>query len=212
MLIKLIIKRVKRLLGIDKRKSFQHLIEMSDSFLQLGFNIIAPFAGNRKYVKIGKNCMLDCNIYFESSDGNIEIGDNVYIGNSTLICRNKIVFENNVFVAWGCYFYDHDSHSTNYLERRKDLQRQIEDMKNGRNFIASKDWSVVNSKPIHVSSDAWIGMNSIILKGVRIGRGAIVAAGSVVIKDVPDWTVVAGNPAKVVKQLEENNENNNNRI
>lgn len=54
------------------------------------------------------------------------------------------------------------------------------------------------------SNKVWIGFNAIILKGVTIGEGAIVAAGAVVTKDVPAWTVVAGNPAVVVKKLKAN--------
>ena len=77
----------------------------------------------------------------------------------------------------------------------------MNDIRNGRNFIQNKDWSVVNSNPIKICDDVWIGMNVIILKGVTVGEGAIVGAGSVVTKDVPAWTVVAGNPARVVKVL-----------
>ncbi|WP_312148068.1 CatB-related O-acetyltransferase [Paenibacillus odorifer] len=51
-----------------------------------------------------------------------------------------------------------------------------------------------------IASDAWIGMNAMIMPGVKIGEGAIVAAGSVVVKDVPPYTIVGGNPAKVIKQ------------
>ncbi|MDP5158573.1 MAG: hypothetical protein NWQ07_08360 [Flaviramulus sp.] len=67
-----------------------------------------------------------------------------------------------------------------------------------------KDWSNVKSSPIVVKNKVWIGFNSIILKGVIIGEGAIVGAGSVVTIDVPDWTVVAGNPAKVIREIPEN--------
>lgn len=52
-----------------------------------------------------------------------------------------------------------------------------------------------------IENDAWIGCCSIILKGVHIGKGAIVAAGAVVTKNVKPWTVVAGNPAVEVKKL-----------
>jgi len=77
-----------------------------------------------------------------------------------------------------------------------------EDLRAGRNPLASKDWSVVPTKPIRICDKVWIGMNAIILKGVTIGEGAVVAAGAVVTKDVPPWTVAAGNPARVVKCIE----------
>ena len=63
------------------------------------------------------------------------------------------------------------------------------------------NWDQVNSKPIFIKKNAWIGMRSIILKGVTVGEGSIVAAGSVVTKDVPDYTLVAGNPAVIKKKL-----------
>ena len=87
------------------------------------------------------------------------------------------------------------------MKRRKDIDDELADLRHGRSLSASKDWGFVNTKPIKVCNDAWIGMNVIILKGVTIGEGAIVGAGSVVTKDVPAWTVVAGNPARVVKSL-----------
>lgn len=57
------------------------------------------------------------------------------------------------------------------------------------------------AKPIVIDDDVWIGFNPIILKGVKIGKSTIIVAGSVVTKDVPEFTVIAGNPAKVVKCL-----------
>jgi acetyltransferase-like isoleucine patch superfamily enzyme len=57
-------------------------------------------------------------------------------------------------------------------------------------------------KEIHIGEDVWIGGNAIILPGVRLGRGCVVGAGSVVTKDVPDFCVVAGNPARLLKKIE----------
>lgn len=58
----------------------------------------------------------------------------------------------------------------------------------------------VSTKPIIIEDESWIGANTVILPGVTIGRHSIVAAGSVVTKDIPKYTLVAGNPAKVLKQ------------
>ncbi|MBO9200144.1 acyltransferase [Niastella sp. MAH-29] len=146
--------------------------------------------------------MLDCNIIFESGTGEVIIGNRVFIGASTIICRSKVEFGNNIFVAWNTCFYDHDSHSLDYRHRQQDITQQLTDFRNGESFIKNKNWEVVNSAPIKICDNAWIGMNALILKGVTVGEGAIVAAGSVVTKSVPAWTVVAGNPAKVVKNLE----------
>jgi len=61
----------------------------------------------------------------------------------------------------------------------------------------------IEGAPIIIEDDVWINFGAAILKGVRIGRGAVVAAGSVVTKDVPPWTLVAGVPAKEIRPLEE---------
>ncbi|EHQ27727.1 acyltransferase [Mucilaginibacter paludis] len=175
----------------------------SNFFEMFSINLIKPIK-NKKYVKIGDNTILDCQILFESSEGEVTIGNNVFIGRSSLICRSKIEIEDNVFMAWGSYVYDHNSHSLDYKEREKDIIQQLQDYRNGAIFIENKNWDVVETKPIKICSNAWIGMNCIILKGVTIGEGAIVGAGSVVTKDVPAWTVVGGNPATVIKELNGN--------
>ncbi|MCF2661720.1 hypothetical protein I6E42_06300 [Pseudoflavonifractor phocaeensis] len=61
------------------------------------------------------------------------------------------------------------------------------------------DYSRIASAPIVIKDRAWLGFNAIILKGVTIGDGAVVGAGSVVTKDVPDYAVVGGNPDKILK-------------
>ena len=52
-----------------------------------------------------------------------------------------------------------------------------------------------------IGNKSWVGLNAIILRGVEIGEGAVVAAGSVVIKNVPAWTIVGGNPAHVIREI-----------
>ncbi|MFD1736780.1 acyltransferase [Bacillus salitolerans] len=154
-------------------------------------------------VIIGEDCLLNCQFIFESSEGQISIGDRTFInGGTKLISRSKISIGNDVTIAWGCYIYDHDSHSLDWKERAKDIQQQIKDYKETGNMILNKDWSSVNSKPIIIQDKVWIGFESVILKGVTIGEGAIVGARSVVTKDVEPWTIVAGNPARIVRKID----------
>lgn len=173
-----------------------------DSYLLKAFNIrLDNPAEGKIYLKIGNNSIISGTFIFESTEGKISVGNHCYIGASTFISRSSISIGNNVTIAWGCTIYDHDSHSIDYRLRRKDIDDELRDIRSCVSFIKSKDWSCVNSKPITIKDDAWIGMNCIVLKGVTVGEGAVVGAGSVVTKDVPAWTLVAGNPARVIKVL-----------
>lgn len=158
--------------------------------------------GKSNVISIGEDCIIGVRIIAEGPEAYFKIGDRVYIGKSQIICRTGIEFENDILVAWGVTFYDHDSHSLDFQLRKEDITQQIQDYKKNKgNYIVNKNWDVVKTKPIKVCKNSWIGMNAVILKGVTIGEGAIVAACAVVTKDVPPFTVVAGNPAVVVKNL-----------
>lgn len=153
-------------------------------------------------IKIGNNCMLNCDFIFESEKGEIEIGDRTFInGGTSLISRSKIKIGNDVTIAWGCTLYDHNSHSLDWQERQKDLEQQLNDYNNGLDFIKNKNWETVKSKPITIEDKVWIGFDCTILNGVTIGEGAIVGAKSVVRENVEPYTIVAGNPAVVIKKL-----------
>lgn len=180
--------------------SAEYLI-LGNSILSKQFELRLDFPVNRKYVRIGNDCFLNCSIIFESSSGEVVIGDRVFIGKSQIISKSRIEFGNDIFVAWDCIFYDHDSHSLDYRDRQMDIKQQLHDYRAGLYFTHNKNWGTVNSKPIKICDNVWIGMKCIILKGVTIGEGAIVGAGSVVTSDVEPFTVMAGNPAKIIKRL-----------
>ncbi len=162
------------------------------------------FEGSLKknIVKIGSNSMIGCALIFETDTGKIEIGNNTFInGKTKLISKTQIKIGNFVTIAWGCTIYDHNSHSLDYRERQKDITRQNQDYRDKNHFTKSKDWSMVKSKPIIIQDNVWIGFDCVILAGVIIGEGAIVGARSVVRENVAPWTVVAGNPAKFIKNV-----------
>jgi acetyltransferase-like isoleucine patch superfamily enzyme len=68
-------------------------------------------------------------------------------------------------------------------------------------YYDKKDWTHVVVKPVRICDKAWVGLNVIILTGAEIGEGVVVAAGSVVTKSVQPWTIVAGNPARVIREI-----------
>ena len=130
---------------------------------------------------------------YEIESSLIDIKDNVFIGGNTIIdCKQEIIIEEDVLVSYECVIFDHDSHSAISFERKNDLN----DFKNNK-----LKWEKVKSKKILIKKNAWICARSMILKGVTIGEGSIVAAGSVVTEDVPDYSLVAGNPAKFLKKV-----------
>jgi acetyltransferase-like isoleucine patch superfamily enzyme len=110
------------------------------------------------------------------------LGDRVDIGHNVVFLVNKeIVIEDDVNVASGVRFMDSDAHPRDTAERIADLPPRPEAV-----------------KPVRVCRNAWIGQNSFILKGVTIGEGAIIGVNSVVVTDIPPYSVAMGNPARVV--------------
>lgn len=153
---------------------------------------------NKTFVRIGNGNIIHGNFIFEKDSGTITIGNNTFIGGGTFICVEGIEIGDDVMFSWGCTVTDTNAHSLVSTERIndvKDWKRGLSENKIG----AYKDWTNVKSKKITIKNKAWIGFNSIILKGVTVGEGAIVAAGSVVTGDVPDYAVVGGNPARIIK-------------
>ena len=115
----------------------------------------------------------------------LEIGDNTLIGPGVKIgvCE-RLSIGKHCLIAARVIMSDNDGHPLDYEKRRKKMAVSQEEV-----------------KPIIIEDDVWIGEGSFICKGVRIGKGAIIAARSVVTKDVPEFTIVGGNPARVIREL-----------
>ena len=109
------------------------------------------------------------------------MGDNVGISGSTISARQSIIIGNNVLIGSGCVICDNDAHPIHPMNRQDDRKTEV--------------------SPIVIGDDVFVGARCIILKGVTIGRGSVIGAGSVVTKDVPPMCIYAGNPAKFIKYL-----------
>ncbi len=130
--------------------------------------------------------MIQPSLFTVYPQGVLHIGDDVGLSGTTISCSKAITIGNNVMIGSGCLITDNDAHPLNAEKRR--------------NVYNYKD---VATLPVVIDDDVFIGTRSIILKGVTIGRGAVIGAGSVVTKDVPPFTIVAGNPAREIKRIEE---------
>jgi len=127
--------------------------------------------------------------------GKIEIGKNCYVGDHSRIWSGEnIVIGDNVLISHGVNIMDNNGHEIDHELR---AEGYIKSFEQGTKFLAGR----VSTAPVIIHNNVWIGFNSIILKGVTINEGAIIAAGSVVTKDVPAFVVVGGNPAVAIKQL-----------
>ena len=126
------------------------------------------------------NCQFYSGVRMEiGSRAKLLIGNGTYINRNTLIvCEDLVEIGENCKIAWDVIIMDSDLHPIN-------------------------DESPIVNKPVHIEDGVWIGCRSIILKGVTIGAGAVIAAGSVVTKSIPPRTVYGGSPAKLIATLDD---------
>lgn len=143
-------------------------------YLQSVCNTYSVNQKNRKQLsRIGHNVQLVCN-------NNIFVGSNTYINGGCLIASKnaKIVIGDNCLISYNVHMRT-DMH--NYKHKHILIQKQGH-----------------QQKDIVIGDDVWIGYGAQVMAGVKIGNGAVIAAGSIVTKDVPDFAVVAGVPSKII--------------
>lgn len=170
-------------------------------------------------IVVGANCVIDSSFCFKhyyatgsvglllgnditiwraslavEENGLIEIGDYCYIANASLVCSTHIALGSHVLVSGGVTIADSDFHPIAPAARLADTVA-LSTVGNRKNRPE------VEARPVIIEDDVWIGYNAAILKGVRVGAGAIIAPGSLVIRDVPAGAHVAGNPASSINEL-----------
>lgn len=165
-------------------------------------------------IEVGENCVIDSSSCFQrfrarssvalrvgrdvtfwrtslavAEDALVEIGDYCFLGNASLVCSGRITIGNSVLIAGGVTIVDSDFHPLTPAARLADT---IALSPIGNRSNRPK----VESAPVTIEDDVWIGFNATILKGLTIGAGAVIAPGAVVVRDVPSGSRVAGNPAR----------------
>lgn len=151
----------------------------------------------RDHLNIGDHSNIRGHVRLLTAHSRITIGRDCYLGpGSNLWAADAITIGDFVLIAHMVDIIDNNSHSLRAGARRQEardvFERKIE-----------LDFAGVEKAPVTIHDDVWIGAKSVILKGVTIGRGAVIAAGTVVTRNVEAFTVVAGNPMQVLKRLPE---------
>ena len=171
-----IIQRAKLLLG-RAIYLFASCLPTSFFWINIGQKQIRGFCGKLILSKCGKHVNIEKGAEFPSS---VELGDYSGIGIRAHI-NGKVIIGNYVMMGPDVCIY-----TKNHAYERTDIPMALQGFS--------------PEKPVIIENDVWIGSRVIILPGVHVGRGAIIGAGAVVTKDVPDYAVVGGNPARIIKK------------
>jgi acetyltransferase-like isoleucine patch superfamily enzyme len=151
-------------------------------------------SGHDGHIRVGSSTMILGELFTFAHGGQIQIGEWCYVGEGTRIWSAlSIIIGDRVLIAHNVNIFDNLTHPIDAGARHRQFQ-----------MVATSGHPKeieLGERAIHIGSDAWIGANVTILRGVTIGEGAVVGAGSVVTKNVPAYTMVAGNPARPIREL-----------
>lgn len=113
------------------------------------------------------------------------------MSSACLWVRERLIIGNRVNIGGNVLIFDTDVHQLNYLARRGDITANLDDPQ-----------TCVQSAPVTIEDDVWVGANCIILKGVTIGARSVIGAGSIVTKSIPADSIAAGNPCRVIRKID----------
>jgi acetyltransferase-like isoleucine patch superfamily enzyme len=175
-------------------RTFDRRAAIGESCL-LGLSAWCVNEGSRDRIRIGAGTACRGVLRRERfGNGEISIGRDVYIGDDCLLsCCERISIGDFTLLGHGVQIFDNNSHPIDADARTADWLR----LARATPRIAEQ----IERAPVEIGAHVWIGFSSIVLKGVTIGEGAIVAAGSIVTSDVEAHMLAAGNPARPIRPL-----------
>lgn len=193
------IKIVKLLYSLPNLVKKSHKKRMFKRNSEFGKNLdinhgSACYSDNRGCIKIGDDCRIHAHLISQDY-GKIIIGSHSLLSYNTVIRSvASVSIGDYAIISSHVHISDNNNHPTSPGIRKEMCMKGFDG--------EAWRWKYADKSPIVIEDNVWIGEYASILKGVTIGTGAIIASYSVVTKDVPPYTIVAGNPAKVVKTLE----------
>ncbi len=150
--------------------------------------------GSPEAIQIGAFSHIRGELLTFGHGGKIQIGDYCYVGEATRVWSAvQIWIGNRVLISHNVNIFDSDTHPIHPQARHQQFKQMIT-----QGHPRTLD---LRERPVLIHDDVLIGCQAIVLAGVTIGEAAIVAAGAVVTHDVPPWTIVAGNPARIIREI-----------
>lgn len=150
-----------------------------------GCRFLSSFASNLH--GLNRPCMIST----LTPEAEISIGSQSGMSGTVISCALRVTVGKRVLLGANCSITDSNSHEIDFRARRG--PPYPDDL--------LPDGRMIKNAPVEIGDDVFVGMHSIILKGVTIGQGSVVAAGSVVSKSIPPYCIAGGNPAKPIKPL-----------
>ena len=179
------------------RRRFNQLALIDQSCIVSPLARITNLNRRRESIVVGGHSCIKGELLLYGHGGNIAIGSHCYVGEGSRIwSADKIVIGDRVLISHGVEIHDSSAHSKNPAERHAHFAEIL------RSGLPKSSPPGIKSAPIIIGDDAWISFNTVILSGVRIGRGAIVAAGSIVTSDVPDFCIYRNQVIPIISPIE----------
>ena len=180
----------------QRYRNFLTNVNMSSSVVILPNATVSNLSQQPNLITIGKDSVIRGELLIFAHSGKISIGEGCYVGDGSRVWSSESIdIGNHVYISHNVNIHDTNSHPINAELRSRHFYAI---MSTGHPKENTFD---IKASPVVIDDDVWIGFNSTILKGVKIGKGSIIAACSVVTKDVPPNVIMSGNPATILKAI-----------
>jgi acetyltransferase-like isoleucine patch superfamily enzyme len=163
-----------------------------------GFTAFRAIQPGALFIDEASGCY-DRSSFIVSENGKVEVGKFTILNGTTIVCKEQIVIGNHCMLAWGSVLTDTwvNAGMLSLKARQALLIVAAEDPTRSYPFFG-------RARPIVLEDNCWVGFDSVILPGVRLGRGCVVGCKTIISNDVPPYAVITGSPARIVRYLHPN--------
>jgi acetyltransferase-like isoleucine patch superfamily enzyme len=166
------------------------------AYVETSFSFLLCRSRHPEAVRIGRGASTYLGTMFDLGPrGRVRLGDFALVHGARIICDAEVEIGDYALISWNVVLMDSDRRPAERAARRRELEQVP---RRSPRCLAGR----APGRPVRIGRNVWIGFDACVLPGVTVGEGSIVGARSVVLEDVPPYTVVAGNPARPIRSLD----------